>query len=63
MCISCWQANAEPDLQQTGDRLKGVIGGLVEGTLELVAGPLERQNGKHCQVIHSNPISSQAAGF
>ncbi|BDA50216.1 probable tubulin polyglutamylase TTLL2 [Coccomyxa sp. Obi] len=43
------EANAEPDLQQTGDRLKGVIGGLVEGTLELVAGPLERQNGTHCQ--------------
>ena len=31
------QANAEPDLQQTGIRLKPVIAGLVEGCLQLVA--------------------------
>ena len=37
------QANAEPDLRQTGDRLKGLIAGLVEVTLDLVAGPLEQQ--------------------
>lgn len=36
------QANAEPDLQQTGNRLKGIIAGLVEGTLDLVTEPLEK---------------------
>jgi hypothetical protein len=44
------QANAEPDLQQTGKRLKGVIAGLVEGTLDLVAAPLEAQHGQQSQV-------------
>ena len=29
------QANAEPDMKQTGGRLKGIISSLVEGTLEL----------------------------
>ena len=29
------QANAEPDMKQTGERLKGIIATLVEGTLEL----------------------------
>lgn len=29
------QANAEPDMKQTGERLKGIISSLVEGTLEL----------------------------
>lgn len=40
-----WQANAEPDLQQTGERLKGLIAGLVEGILDLVADPLAVQQG------------------
>ncbi|KAK9903517.1 hypothetical protein WJX75_007884 [Coccomyxa subellipsoidea] len=40
------EANAEPDLQQTGERLKGVIAGLVDGTLDLVAGPQEGTIGK-----------------
>lgn len=34
------QANAEPDLQQTGDRLKPVVEGLVEGIMHLVVDPL-----------------------
>ena len=29
------QANAEPDMKQTGKRLKGIVAGLVEGTLGL----------------------------
>lgn len=33
----CLQANAEPDMKQTGDRLKPLIGDLVEGVLQLVA--------------------------
>ena len=34
------QANAEPDLQQTGDRLKLVVAGVVEGIMQLVVDPL-----------------------
>ena len=41
------QANAEPDLQQTGDRLKGLVAGMVSGVLDLVAGPLEQQQKHH----------------
>ena len=41
------QANAEPDLQQTGDRLKGLIAGMVKGALDLVAGPLEQHQDHH----------------
>lgn len=41
------QANAEPDLQQTGDRLKGLIAGMVSGVLDLVAGPSEQQQEHH----------------
>ena len=33
------QANAEPDMKQTGERLKSLIDNLVEGTLQLVADP------------------------
>ncbi len=33
------QANAEPDMKQTGDRLKHLIDNLVEDTLQLVADP------------------------
>lgn len=36
------QANAEPDMAQTGKRLRPLVAGLVEGTLALVADPLER---------------------
>ena len=38
------QANAEPDLQQTGTRLKSVIAGLVEGCLQLVADDMPAQS-------------------
>ena len=34
------QANAEPDLQQTGGRLKPVVAGLIEGIMQLVVDPL-----------------------
>ena len=34
------QANAEPDLQQTGDRLKPLVAGVVEGIMQLVVDPL-----------------------
>lgn len=34
------QANAEPDLQQTGRRLKAVVAGLIEGIMQLVVDPL-----------------------
>lgn len=34
------EANADPDFSQTGERLKGLVSGLVEGTLQLVADPL-----------------------
>ena len=34
------QANAEPDLQQTGSRLKPVVAGLLEGIMQLVVDPL-----------------------
>ena len=39
MTVDLWQANAEPDMKQTGKRLQGIIAGLVEGVLELVADP------------------------
>lgn len=50
------QANAEPDLQQTGDRLKPVVEGLVEGIMHLVVDPLA-----HSQVTPPSsapPLSS-----
>lgn len=34
------EANAEPDFGQTGERLKGLVAGVVECTLQLVADPL-----------------------
>lgn len=36
------QANAEPDVAQTGARLRPLVAGLVEGVLALVADPLAR---------------------
>lgn len=33
------QANAEPDMRQTGQRLKGLIVSLVTGVLQLLLGP------------------------
>ena len=42
------QANAEPDMKQTGQRLQGIIAGLVEGILQLVADPLTAE-----QVMHA----------
>ena len=49
------QANAEPDLQQTGDRLKLVVAGLVEGIMQLVVDPLA-----HSQVKPPPPFPLQA---
>lgn len=37
--VSVLQANAEPDMKQTGERLKGLIDSLVECTVQLVADP------------------------
>jgi len=34
------QANAEPDLQQTGTRLQAIVAGLIEGIMQLVVDPL-----------------------
>ena len=34
------QANAEPDLMQTGTRLKPVVAGVIEGIMQLVVDPL-----------------------
>ena len=48
------QANAEPDLQQTGDRLKPVVAGVVEGIMQLVVDPLA-----HLQV---NPLPPPPPG-
>ncbi|KAK9826378.1 hypothetical protein WJX81_005431 [Elliptochloris bilobata] len=36
------EANAEPDMAQTGERLRPLVAGLVEGILALVADPLVR---------------------
>ena len=38
------QANAEPDLAQTGTRLRPVMAGLVEGILQLVLPAIEGRN-------------------
>ena len=47
------QANAEPDLQQTGTRLKPVIASLVEGCLQLVADdmPALSVSSWHAQIL------------
>lgn len=48
--LDCWkrlQANAEPDLQQTGSRLKPIVAGVIEGIMQLVVDPLAVT-----QVIH-----------
>lgn len=37
------QANAEPDFRQTGQRLQGVVKGLIEGVVKIVADPLAEQ--------------------
>ena len=55
------QANAEPDLQQTGGRLKGLIAGLVEGILELVADPLAAH--QHCRRRESGRAGGACDGF
>ena len=47
------QANAEPDLQQTGTRLKPVITGLVEGCLQLVADDMPALS---VSPGHANPL-------
>lgn len=48
---NCWllEANAEPDFKQTGQRLRCVIDGLVEGTLQIVADPLADQRVRLCR--------------
>ncbi|CAD7701435.1 unnamed protein product [Ostreobium quekettii] len=44
---NCWvlEANAEPDFKQTGQRLRCIVDGLVEGVLRLVADPLAEEQG------------------
>lgn len=44
------QANAEPDLQQTGSRLKPIVAGLVEGIMQLVVDPLATSQVAHVVV-------------
>lgn len=39
------EANAEPDLQQTGERLKPIVAGLLEGIMQLVVDPLAQSQG------------------
>ena len=46
------QANAEPDLQQTGKRLKPIIAGLVEGIMQLVVDPLTQAKVLHLPWCH-----------
>ena len=46
------QANAEPDLQQTGERLKPIIAGLVEGIMQLVVDPLTQAKVLHLPWCH-----------
>jgi hypothetical protein len=52
-CCGLGQANAEPDLQQTGDRLRGFISGLVEGILQLVVDPLA-ESADPCALVTSS---------
>lgn len=52
------QANAEPDLQQTGDRLKGLVAGMVEGALDLVAGPIEQQQQQQHPVCSERKVAA-----
>lgn len=47
------QANAEPDLQQTGERLKPIIDGLVEGIMQLVVDPLAQSKVIHLVQCHT----------
>ena len=42
------QANAEPDLQQTGERLKPIVAGLLEGIMQLVVDPLAQSQVNYC---------------
>ncbi|DBA82917.1 TPA: hypothetical protein ACH3X1_006707 [Trebouxia sp. C0004] len=39
------EANAEPDLQQTGSRLKPMVAGVIEGIMQLVVDPLAMTQG------------------
>ncbi|DBA82238.1 hypothetical protein WJX79_003267 [Trebouxia sp. C0005] len=48
------EANAEPDLQQTGSRLKPIVAGLIEGIMQLVVDPLAMTQG----VDASQPVST-----
>ena len=43
-CLAQMQANAEPDLQQTGNRLKPIVAGLIEGIMQLVVDPLAQSH-------------------
>ena len=49
------QANAEPDLAQTGTRLMPVMAGLVEGILQLVLPAIE-------ECINSTQVRTVASG-
>lgn len=53
------EANAEPDLQQTGDRLKPVVAGVVEGIMQLVVDPLAHPQG--CKVNEAKCENSKQA--
>lgn len=46
------QANAEPDLRQTGKRLRGVIDDLIEGVLQLVADPFAEEKVRFASTGH-----------
>ena len=52
------QANAEPDLAQTGERLKPVMAGLISGILDLIlpsmeAGHSSAQVSRAAALVHS----------
>lgn len=51
------EANAEPDLQQTGSRLKPIVAGVIEGIMQLVVDPLAVTQG----VNASQPASLSEA--
>lgn len=52
------EANAEPDFAQTGGRLRGLVGGAVDGALQLVLDSLQAQQGEQGQVRTPPPLSN-----
>jgi len=54
------QANAEPDLAQTGARLRPLVAGLVEGALALVADPLAA---RQARAARPRPCLSAYIGY